>query len=89
MQIKKTYNLGKLQKSNMLKIMDDLFFCPKCKSKDISWIFYINIGGVKTENNRQLERCNKCKYEDEKGKFIQLNIINNREIKINEILNGY
>ena len=80
----KKYNLGKLQKNNLIKI-DDLSSCPNCSSKDITWIFYVNRLTNLTDESSKL-KCNKCRYTDKGGGFEKTNQALNREKKIDQIL---
>jgi predicted Zn-ribbon and HTH transcriptional regulator len=82
----KTYDLGKLQKSGYIETLEDLSGCPNCKSKNISWLFFIPINGSKPTEPSQ-SKCNDCGYKDEKGQFEMTNKSILRENKINKILN--
>ena len=65
-QNNKTYDLGKLQNSGFIKSIEDLSGCPNCKSKNITWKFFIPIGGSKSTIPSQ-NICNDCGYKDEEG----------------------
>ena len=81
----KTYDLGKLQKSGYIETLEDLSGCPNCKSKNISWKFFIPTDGSKPTIPSQ-SVCNDCGYKDEKGQFEMTNKSILREKKINKIL---
>jgi len=81
----KTYDLGKLQKSGYIETLQDLSGCPNCKSKNITWKFFIPMdGSVPKEPSYSI--CNDCGYKDEKGQFEMTNKSILREKKINQIL---
>lgn len=85
-QNNKTYDLGKLQKVGFIKPLDDLSGCPNCKSKNISWKFFISVDGSKpTEDS--ITVCKDCGYKDKRGEFEKTNRSLLREKKINQILN--
>ena len=84
-QNNKTYDLGKLQNSGFIKPIEDLSGCPNCKSKNITWKFFIPIDGSKSTIPSQ-NICNDCGYKDEKGQFEMTNKSILREKKINQIL---
>lgn len=81
----KTYDLGKLQKSGYIETLEDLSGCPNCKSKNITWKFFIPTDGSKPTIPSQ-SFCNDCGYKDEKGQFEMTNKSILREKKINKIL---
>jgi predicted Zn-ribbon and HTH transcriptional regulator len=81
----KTYDLGKLQKSGYIETLEDLSGCPNCKSKNITWKFFIPTDGSKPTIPSQ-SVCNDCGYKDEKGQFEMTNKSILREKKINKIL---
>jgi predicted Zn-ribbon and HTH transcriptional regulator len=81
----KTYDLGKLQKSGYIETLEDLSGCPNCKSKNITWKFFIPTDGSKPTIPSQ-SLCNDCGYKDEKGQFEMTNKSILREKKINKIL---
>ena len=81
----KTYDLGKLQKSGYIETLEDLSGCPNCKSKNITWKFFIPIGGSKPTIPSQ-SVCNDCGYKDEKGQFEMTNKSILRDKKISKIL---
>jgi predicted Zn-ribbon and HTH transcriptional regulator len=85
-QSNKTYDLGKLQNSGFIKPIEDLSGCPNCKSKNITWKFFIPIGGSKPTIPSQ-NICNDCGYTDKRGGFEETNKAILRQEKINQILN--
>lgn len=84
-QSNKTYDLGKLQKSGFIGTLEDLSGCPNCKSKNITWKFFIPTDGSKPTIPSQ-SICNDCGYKDNKGEFEKTNKSLLREKKINQIL---
>ncbi len=84
-QWNKTYDLGKLQKSGFIENLPDISACPKCKSKNITWKFYVATDGSESSIPSQT-KCNKCGYSDKKGGFEQTNMSLLREEKINKII---
>jgi rubredoxin len=84
-QNNKTYDLGKLQKSGFISSLPDMSGCPNCKSKNISWKFFIPTDGSKPTIPSQ-SVCNDCGYKDNKGEFEKTNKSLLREKKINQIL---
>ena len=84
----KTYDLGKLQKSGYIETLEDLSGCPNCKSKNITWKFFIPTDGSKPTIPSQ-SVCNDCGYKDEKGQFEMTNKSLLREKKINQILDEF
>lgn len=84
-QNNKTYDLGKLQKSGFIDTLEDLSGCPNCKSKNITWQFFIPTDGSKPTIPSQ-SICNDCGYKDDKGEFEKTNKSLLREKKINQIL---
>ena len=84
-QDNKTYDLGKLQKLGFISEIPDMSSCPKCKSKKISWKFFIPTDGSKpTQESESI--CSECGYKDKRGGFEKTNMSIYRENKINEIL---
>ena len=84
-QNEETYDLGKLQKSGFISSLSDMSACPKCKSKNIKWKFFIPTDGSKpTEPEQSI--CNDCVYKDRRGEFEKTNMSLFREKKINQIL---
>ena len=79
----RSYDLGKMQKYKLIEEIEDLSACPNCRSKDISWRFFIPTDGSYAKKD-SFEICNKCGYKDEN--FRSTNITLNREYKINKIL---
>ena len=64
--------------------------CPKCGSDNISAIFYVNIdknANHPLDDNIGKDRCQYCKHEDGYGVFRTINKIDERDSKINQILN--
>lgn len=87
-QNNKTYNLGILQKIGYIETLGDISSCPSCKSKDITWKFFIPTDGSKpTEPSYSI--CNDCDYKDEKGGFEKTNKALYRQNKINQILDEF
>jgi rubredoxin len=84
-QNNKTYDLGKLQDIGYISEIPDMSACPKCKSKKISWKFFIPTDGSKPTIPSQ-SVCNDCGYKDNKGEFEKTNKSLLREKKINQIL---
>ena len=84
-QSNKTYDLGKLQKSGFISSLPDMSACPNCKSKNISWKFFIPTDGSKpTQESESV--CTECGYKDKRGGFEKTNKSLYRENKINQIL---
>jgi predicted Zn-ribbon and HTH transcriptional regulator len=83
----RTFDLGKLQKVGFIKPLEDLSGCPNCKSKNISWKFFIPVDGSKP-TQPSLSICKDCGYQDIRGEFEKTNKSLLREKKINQILNG-
>lgn len=83
----KTYDLGKLQKYGYISSLDKLSACPKCRSKNIAWKFYIPVDGSEP-TKPSLSVCTICGYEDLRGGFEKTNKAKFREDKINQLLNG-
>ena len=84
-QSNKTYDLGKLQKSGFIKTLDNLSACPNCKSKNITWKFYIPTDGSNpTQESESV--CKDCGYKDKRGEFEKTNQALYRQNKINQIL---
>jgi hypothetical protein len=81
----KTYDLGKLQKSGFISSLPDMSGCPNCKSKNISWKFFIPTDGSKPTQD-SLSVCKDCGYKDKRGEFERTNKALYRENKINQIL---
>jgi predicted Zn-ribbon and HTH transcriptional regulator len=84
-QSNKTYDLGKLQKSGFIGTLDDWSACPNCKSKNISWKFFIPVDGSKPTQD-SISVCKDCGYKDKRGEFERTNKAIYRENKINQIL---
>jgi len=84
-QSNKTYDLGKLQKSGFIGTLDDWSACPNCKSKNISWKFFIPTDGSKLTQDG-ISVCKDCGYKDKRGEFERTNKALYRENKINQIL---
>ena len=84
-QSNKTYDLGKLQDVGFISEIPDMSACPKCKSKKISWKFFIPTDGSKP-NQESESICSECGYKDKRGEFEKTNMALYRENKINEIL---
>lgn len=85
-QSNKTYDLGKLQKVGFIKPLEDLSGCPNCKSKNITWKFFIPTDGSKPTQD-SISICKDCGYKDKRGEFEKTNKSLLREKKINQILN--
>lgn len=84
-QDNKVYDLGKLQTSGFIESLPDLSGCPNCKSKNITWKFFIPTdGSIPTQSSQSC--CNDCGYKDNKGEFEKTNKALLREKKINKIL---
>ena len=83
---KKTYDLGKLQKKGYISNLPDISACPKCKSKNIAWKFYIPVDGSKPIQD-SISFCKECGYKDKKGEFEKTNKAILRQEKINQIIN--
>ena len=83
----KTYDLEKLQKYGYIKTLEDLSACPNCRSKNITWKFFIPTD-CSEPAKPSLSVCQKCGYEDVRGGFEKTNKAILREKKINQILNG-
>ena len=84
----KTYDLGELQKKGYISNLPDMSACPKCKSKNVAWKFYIPVDGSNpTKDSESI--CNKCGYKDKRGEFEKTNQSIFREEKINQILDGF
>lgn len=84
-QSNKTYDLGKLQKSGFIETLEDLSACPNCKSKNISWKFFIPVDGSKPTQD-SISICQDCGYKDKRGEFERTNKALYRENKINQVL---
>ena len=80
-QNNKTYDLGKLQKIGFIKPLEDLSGCPNCKSKNITWKFFIPTDGSKPEEN-SITVCKDCGYKDKRGEFEKTNRSLFREKKL-------
>lgn len=87
-QSNKTYDLGKLQKVGFIKPLEDLSGCPNCKSKNISWKFFIPVDGSKPTQD-SISVCKDCGYKDKRGEFEKTNKSLLREKKINQILDEF
>ena len=68
----------------------DLNFCPKCGSRNLSAVFCIPVGGKSqfSQTTASLSRCTDCRYEDLYGGFEKTNIQEERDRKLNLILDG-
>ena len=82
----KTYDLGELQKKGYISNLPDMSACPKCKSKNVAWKFYIPVDGSKPTQD-SISFCQDCGYKDKRGGFEKTNQAIFREEKINQILN--
>ncbi len=80
------FDLGKLQKYNLIKL-EELHYCPKCRSKNIEWKFLIPTDGSKPTFDHT-EICKDCDYKDKRGGFKITNMSLIRENKINQVLYG-
>ena len=65
--------------------LSDISHCPKCKSKNVGWKFYIPTDG--SGSFRSISICLDCGYKDKRGNFEKTNQAIFREEKINQILN--
>jgi rubredoxin len=83
----KSHDLGNLQNQGFIQEIPDIFGCPNCESKNISWKFIIPIDGSKPTILPQ-EICKDCGYTDTKGEFEKTNKSILRDKKINKLLNG-
>jgi len=84
-QSDKTYDLGKLQKVGFIKPLHDLSACPNCKSKNISWKFFIPTDGSKSTQD-SITVCQDCGYKDKRGGFEETNKSISRQQKIKQLL---
>lgn len=66
--------------------MINLFFCPKCGSKNVKLVYSISIYGLPAEPPK--DRCIDCRCEELKGHFETINLQKVRDQKIESILNG-
>jgi hypothetical protein len=67
--------------------MCNLFYCPKCGSKNVAAIYSIPVKVCITMIPPK-DRCQSCHYEDNRGYFEISNIQSIRNEKIETILNG-
>lgn len=66
--------------------LNDISACPKCKSKNVAWKFYIPVDGSKPTQD-SISFCQDCGYKDKRGEFEKTNQAIFREEKINQLLN--
>ena len=65
----------------------NLFFCPKCNSKNVAAIFSVPVGKYGYLQAPR-DRCLDCRYEELRGHFEIINQLEVRDKKIEDILDG-
>lgn len=67
--------------------LENLFFCPKCGSKNVGKFFTIPVGMKNPVSPiEEKDKCYDCKYEEPKNGFELINKIEIRNKKIETIL---
>lgn len=62
--------------------------CPMCGSSDTAARFSVDIDNIATAFMRAVSYCKKCNFQVNYGEFERLNLINKRNNKIEDILDG-
>lgn len=62
--------------------------CPMCGSSDTAAQFSVDIANIHDNIATAISYCKKCNFQVNYGEFERLNLINNRNNKIEDILDG-